>query len=205
MVVRDLDARDDDDDDLLLLTAAHVCGSLSPAGPGQHRVLHHAVCASQNLGHPLGEVRRHVPDEPTAIRVPIDAAVIKPNQNITLQPAIGRGRPPAGVRDLLSEAPDDFVVVYKDGAATGPTEGLLEPVSADEYTDTHHYTQGWWIEGTGGDFARRGDSGSVVTDEEGLAIGLTVAVNQPERGQPTLTFCQAIVPVLQALRIELPS
>ena len=204
MVVRDLAPLDDDRDDLLLLTAAHVCGSLSPAGPGQHRVLHHAISASQDLGHPLGEVRRCVPDDPNAPLVPIDAAVIKPNQNITLQRAIGRGIPPAGVRDLLADAPDDFVVVHKDGAATGPTVGLLEPVPADEFTDTHHYTQGWWIEGIAGDFAHRGDSGSVVTDEEGFAVGMAVAVTQPDTGEPTLTFCQAIVPVLQALRVVVP-
>jgi hypothetical protein len=93
-------------------------------------------------------------------------------------------------------------VVHKDGATTGRTTGLLEPVVVSDQTDTRHYTQGWWIIGENDrPFALDGDSGSIVLDEDGAAIGMVVAV---DKDAPPLTFCHALAPILQALQVKVP-
>jgi hypothetical protein len=202
MVVEDLIPQLDDPDTRLILTAAHVCGSLSPAGPGHTRVLHSTVGASQDHGRPLGEVRRCVPEDDASTVIPIDAAVIKPYPDVSINDRVGQGRTPAGCRDLLTDPPNDLIVVHKDGATTGRTTGLLEPVVVADQTVTRHYTQGWWIIGENDrPFAQDGDSGSIVLDEDGAAVGMVVAV---DKGNPPLTFCHALAPILQALSVKVP-
>jgi hypothetical protein len=200
MVVRS--CRPEDGDDPLVLTAAHVCGSLSAAGPGEHNVLHFAAGPSQQLGHPLGSVLRSVPVQAQA-SVHADATVIRPLDGIALDPRVGRGMPPAGVRDLVSEDLDDYVRVFKQGRVTGLTEGLLDPILAEERAKSGRlYTNGWWVEAGEGPFAAVGDSGSIVTDEDGYVVGMVVAINKPDEGEAPLTYCQAILPILDELDVE---
>lgn len=194
-----------DGDGLMILTAAHVCGSLSPAGPGEHEVLFSSgVGPSQEQGRPLGRVVRSVPPHPTD-EILVDAALIAPRAGLELAERIGDGVRPAGVRDLLTEDPDDYVRVHKDGRITGRTHGWLDPAAVTLTTASEReYGNAWWIEGDDGKFADIGDSGSMVLDDEGYVVGMAVAINQPEADEPPLTLCQAIVPLLEALEIELP-
>ncbi|MEJ7783478.1 MAG: hypothetical protein WKF96_01660 [Solirubrobacteraceae bacterium] len=114
-------------------------------------------------------------------------------------------RIPSGVHDLRVDPPEDLVVVVKDGRVTGKTWGMLEPVLAQERTTGgKRYVSGWWIEGDDEHFAKVGDSGSIVCDEDGMVVGMAVAINQPLKNDPHLTFCHAIVPIHSALDVELP-
>jgi hypothetical protein len=205
LVVRDLDPRQGDADDRLILTASHVCGALSQAGPGEHRVLHSAIGPSQEQGRPLGLVRRSAPAG-WQNDLEIDAAVIKPLPTVEVDTGVGLSRrAPTGVRDLVSEAPDADVPVFKFGASTGPTRGFLDPVPADMRTAAGvRYRSGWWIVGEDGDFAREGDSGAVVVDRENRVIGILTAIDQPSGHGPVLAFCLPIVPALDALKVTMP-
>jgi hypothetical protein len=145
-------------------------------------------------------VRRCVPEDATPTFISIDAAFNKPTPNITINDRIGHGRIPTGCRNLLADPPDDLVVVHKDGATTGRTTGLLDPVVVSDQTDTRHYTQGWWIIGENDSpFALDGDSGSIVLDEDGAVVGMVVAV---DKAIPPLTFCHALAPILEALQVK---
>ena len=192
-----------DGDGRFVLTASHVCGSLSPAGPGEHSVLFFAAGPSQGLGRPLGQVVRSVPIAPQA-DIDIDATIIRPVDGLELDARIGRGRSPAGVRDLRDEALDDYVRVHKAGRMTGRTTGFLDPAMVKLPTKNGClYGNGWWVEAEEGGFAEVGDSGSVVVDDEGYVVGMAVAINDPDPGEPKLTLCQAIVPVLDELGVEI--
>jgi hypothetical protein len=136
----------------------------------------------------------------------VDATIIRPYQEITVDTRVGDGKEPVGVRDLLAEDLGDYVRVYKQGWVTGITEGFLEPILAEERVQSGTiYRNGWWVEAEKGAFAGAGDSGSIVTDQEGYVVGMVVANNTPSPDEPRLTYCHAIAPILDELDVVLPA
>ncbi|MBD1848290.1 SUMF1/EgtB/PvdO family nonheme iron enzyme [Cyanobacteria bacterium FACHB-63] len=99
--------------------------------------------------------------------------------------------------------------VRKLGARSGVTQGTVSDISADirmsyEFGNiTLENLIG--IESPGSEpFTESGDSGAIVIDEEGYAIGILVGGTiSPERGQRSLSFAIPLQSVLDALSLEL--
>jgi hypothetical protein len=199
MVVRDQRPEPDDDETTLILTAAHIC-SVAGLGSGRHRMLHSVAGATQRAGHPLGEVRRSVMSGQVGNSISLDGAVIKPDRRVTVVASAS----PRAIRDLTDEDLDDFLAVSKVGAASGATYGLLDPIAASVRTrEGIQYDGGWWITGDSEPFAKKGDSGAVVLDQDGLAVAILVAIQQQDDPSGD-SFCLPLAPILNALAVTLP-
>ena len=158
-------------------------------------------------GQDFGVLRRRVP----LVFVPsiaVDAAVIKPFPEIGCDNEMGCGVP-SRVRDLLLRSEHDSAIsVTKLGASTQETTGELLSIQSDQYVEDveARYSTGWWTYGSKGTcFAAKGDSGSVVVDEQLNVVGMVVAVNRPEDGGEGDCFVHAIKPILSALKVRLPA
>lgn len=158
-------------------------------------------------GQHFGEVRRRVP----LVYLPsiaVDAAVIKPLPEVKCSNLMSCGTP-TGVRDLLPQSERDSVIpVRKHGASTGETTGDLLSVLADHYVEDveARYSTGWWVY-TRSDvppFAAKGDSGSIVVDEEHNVVGMVVAIKREDEDTGGDGFVHAIKPILSALKVRLP-
>lgn len=140
--------------------------------------------------------------------IAVDAAVIKPLPDVECSGALC-GTTPAGVRDLLLQSEHDSVIrVRKHGASTGETTGDLMPVLADHYVEDveARYSTGWWAYSTsdGPPFAAKGDSGSIVIDEQHNLVGMVVAIKREDENTGGDSFVHAIKPILSALKVRLP-
>ena len=145
-----------------------------------------------------------LPNDPCSV----DAAIIKAEPGLRWEFDNGiDGRPPTALRDLFYPAPADLVAVKKFGAASGLTRGYLDPVAAD-----HHvwdvpvrYTCGWFCYGEDCQFARQGDSGAVVLDENHEVIGMAVAIEAPQiEDDPSVgCFMHGIRQIFSALAVAL--
>jgi hypothetical protein len=198
-LVEDLIPEPGDYDQRLVLTAAHLfkeipdgaTASFTPPGPEP----------SSTDGQDFGTVRRRVPLE-FVYEIVVDAAVIKPYTDVECCNTMGCGEP-AGVRDLLVRSEQDSTIpVTKLGASTQETSGELLSIQSVQYMDDveARYSTGWWTYGpTGTPFAAKGDSGSVVVDEQRNVVGMVVAVNKSDD-----CFVHAIKPILSALKVRLP-
>lgn len=122
----------------------------------------------------------------------VDGAVVTP------RPGLALPEPPRPATAALGSR------VWKVGAATGETEGLVVAVDCDDAA---------WIDGRrrhaprqiligsgvdGSPFSAEGDSGAAVRDEQGRVIGLLWGANH--RGQ---SVACPIAPILDVLRLEL--
>ncbi len=121
--------------------------------------------------------------------------------------------PVKGIRDNL----DDLLLVpnsvVKVGRTTGKTTGTisslpLKPLGVEyqgSVTREATFTGVIEIEGPDGqEFSRKGDSGSLVCDRDGLAIGLVFAGSQTgSSAGRAVTFVLPIRPALTALGVEL--
>jgi hypothetical protein len=132
----------------------------------------------------------------------VDAAVIKPYPEVECCNTMGCGEP-TGVRDLLLKCErDTTIAVKKLGASTQETSGELLSIQSAQYMEDveARYSTGWWTYGSKGQlFAARGDSGSVVVDDQRNVVGMVVAINQSDD-----CFVHAIKPILSALKVRLP-
>lgn len=190
----------------VVLTAAHAIGSMSP-GHGRNDRVKFGTGGQSGGSHDgiLGTVLRSAPASPSNT-LTVDAALVSPVNNISTSRVVRAGAKTLGTpRDLLAEAPEDYVRVHKRGASTGLTSGYLEPEAvAHVLKDSTHgecnYLDGFLIEGDDGEhFAKGGDSGSVVIDDEDRVVGMVVGVlNETRRA-----FCVPIVPILEELDIHL--
>ncbi len=141
--------------------------------------------------------------------IAVDAAVIKPYAEIDCCNTMGCGVP-SGVRDLLLRSEHDRAIpVTKLGASTHETSGELLSIQSDQYMEDveARYSTGWWTSGSNGtNFAAKGDSGSVVVDDQRKVVGMVVAVNRPDAGSDGGGdgFVHAIKPILSALKVQLP-
>lgn len=119
-------------------------------------------------------------------------------------------------RDLDDES--EPIIVFKRGInAPGLTEGLLDPTPESLLADLPQlggppielkYLRGWFVYGTDDThpFARAGDSGSIVVDEDDCVVGMVVALRSetpytPKPADPA--FVVPIISVLEGLGVRL--
>lgn len=198
----------------MLLTAAHVTGSLSAAHALNHgEVLLLSGGAVGGSGDPrIGDVLRSHPAEPSD-EVHLDAALVRLDDHVTLERVVREHATSGRARDL--EGCEDFVTVYKRGCTSGLTRGTLDPTPeslkvtlprASGPPIVRDYLRGWFVEGHDGPFARPGDSGAIVVDEDECVVAMVVALRtDPTRGPQAgdLTFVVPICDVLSGLEVQL--
>jgi hypothetical protein len=191
-----------------MLTAAHVVGSLSAAHPlGQREVLFGTELARPSSADPrIGDVIASHPAEPTE-EVQIDACLVRVDDHVTLtqvvRDTITSGRP----RNL--DGMDDFITVFKHGInAPGVTQGLLDPTpeafkvvlpQAGGPPVVRDYLRGWFVYGDGVPFARPGDSGSIVVDEDDCIVAMVVALRTEPYRPPQPDDPAFVVPIIDVL------
>lgn len=202
LLVEDQIPREEDTDRRLILTAAHLLKdvpdgatvSFAPPGPEP----------ASTSGQQCGVVRRRVPLN-FLLSIAVDAAVIKPYADIQCGNEMACG-PLNGIKDLWRLEEGETITVRKQGARTFETSGELMPVQADHYMDgvQARYSMGWWAYGDSNTpFAAKGDSGSIVVNEDRNAVGMVVAIDRDdERGGDG--FVHGIKQVLSALQVTLP-
>jgi hypothetical protein len=121
-------------------------------------------------------------------------------------------------RPLDLDQLQDQTPVYKRGMTTPHlTSGMLDPdvrslkvVSPSTGCD-REYVRGFYVYGTDPEapFAKPGDSGSVVVDDEDRVVGMIVAVKLTNPGSRTPglddpAFVVAMTDILEALEFRLP-
>jgi hypothetical protein len=209
-VLRDRDGRP------LLLTAAHVLGSLSAAHSlGQTEVLLGVGLTASAADPRIGQVIESHPPEPCT-EVHLDACLVKIDGHITLNRHVRETILSAAPREIADE--DEPIIVYKRGInAPGLTEGLLDPTPVSLRVELpqpggpsirRDYMRGYFVHGTEPEhpFARGGDSGSVVIDEDDCVLGMVVALRTDSPHAPLPSDPAFIVPitdVLAGLRVRL--
>lgn len=198
-----------------MLTAAHVVGSLSAAHPlGQREVLlRSGVAAIPSGDSRIGDVVQSSPVEPSEEVLP-DACLVRIDDHVTLGRVVREATISGRARDLSGV--DDLVTVFKRGInAPGLTRGLLDPTPASLKVVlpqpggppiVRDYLQGWFVHGDGVPFARPGDSGSIIVDEDECAVAMVVALetdpHRPVRAEDP-AFVIPILSILDGLGVQL--
>ncbi|HTA14107.1 MAG TPA: hypothetical protein VK781_04535 [Solirubrobacteraceae bacterium] len=198
-----------------MLTAAHVVGSLSAA----HRLGWREVRlgTSTNGVSPtdprIGDVFESHPPEPCK-EVELDACLVRVDEHVTLGGGVREKIASGLARDL--EGHEELVKVFKRGINDmTPIEGLLDPTleslkvtlpNGANPALVRHYMRGWFVHGVGGPFARSGDSGSIVVDEDDHVVAMVVALrtmhpHDPKIGDPA--FVIPIMDILSGLKVQL--
>ncbi|KAK3295382.1 uncharacterized protein B0H64DRAFT_358938 [Chaetomium fimeti] len=116
--------------------------------------------------------------------------------------------PRQGTRSLHEMKKDDLV--YKVGASTRCTIGEFDALKADCVIKEEKYMQGrnvdirstefMFIGADGSQFARWGDSGSVVWDEDGRAVGLLFRGQSPGQSRGWFAYVTAIEDVFASIK-----
>lgn len=198
-----------------MLTAAHVVGSLSAAHPlGQREVLLRTGVAAVPSGDPrIGDVIHSSPAEPSE-EVLLDACIVRIDNHVTLGQVVRETIVSGRARDLSGS--NDLVTVFKRGITTpGLTRGLLDSTPASLKVVlpqpggppiVRDYLQGWFVHGEDGPFARPGDSGSIVVDEDDCVVAMVVALEtdpqRPIRPEDP-AFVIPILHILEGLDVRL--
>ncbi len=192
----------------MLLTAAHVVGSLCAAHPqGRIDVLLRTGVASTSSGDPLiGEVIESHPPAPRE-EVELDACIVRVGEHVSLGSVVREQAMSGRARDLMGV--EDLVTVYKRGIRDpGLTRGLLDPTPVSLKVDlpqpsgppiVRDYMRGWFVYGDEHPFARQGDSGSIVTDEDDCVVALVVALRTDTRRDLRVEDPAFVVPILDVL------
>ncbi len=201
-----------------LLTAAHVIGSLSWAH-GSERT---DVRLAENSGIPgsgdpiVGHVHSSHPHEPRE-EVELDASLIAAVDGVTLKDIV-REQGLSGIpRDVEATAVDDNPVIVHKRGITEPrlTSGLLEPFAvsallesqlADGTSTLRRYLRVFRVYGDQGHFARPGDSGAVVIDDDDCVVGMLVGLACADRNaidKNTPGIVVPIIDILETLGLEL--
>lgn len=206
----------DDSGHRLLLTAAHVVGSLSSAhGNNPNEVLLISGVGAPGSGDPvIGQVLRSSPPEPTR-DVLLDASLVSVEDHLTLSNEIIATTTSRLHRELYDL--EDLIPVVKRGSSSGLTRGLLDPTPVTARVELpgakgdwpyFNYEEGWWVESSDKDqpFAKPGDSGSIVIDEDECVVGMVVAVVTANPSAMKATDPAFVVPIsglLDGLEISL--
>ncbi len=146
----------------------------------------------------VGELKRFVLIQPGKMNY-VDCALFEPYQGIELSSSILEIGVPKGVR--VAKVEQD---VKKSGRTTSVTYGRITDINASikvsygSFTAT--YTDQVIIQGNDGkSFSSGGDSGSLVMDSDGYAVGLLFA------GSGVITVANKIQNVLKPLGVEIVS
>jgi hypothetical protein len=194
----------------LLLTAAHVVGSLSAAHPlGQKDVLLGSGPAA-GAGDPhIGRVLESHPPEP-CVEVDLDASLVEVEDHVTLGRHVRETILSGVPRELVDE--DEPIIAFKRGInPPGLTEGLLDPTPESLRVVLpqpggpgirRNYLRGYFVYGTDHThpFARGGDSGSIVIDEDDCVVGMVVAMRTNTPLEPRSSDPAFVVPITDVLR-----
>jgi len=198
-----------------MLTAAHVVGSLSAAHTlDQREVLLRSGVAGGSSGDPrIGEVIESAPAEPSE-EVELDACLVRVEDHVTLGNVVRETITSGRARDL--EGLDELVTVFKRGINTPHlTQGLLDPTpeslkvelpQSNRQPIVRDYLRGWFVYGDEHPFARPGDSGSIVVDEDDCVVAMVVALRTERHRAPRPEDPAFVVPIrdiLDGLRVEL--
>lgn len=204
----------------MLLTAAHVIGSLFPMSTQETSVVGYGDLASDEphdtatapipaIKIDLATLERSVPPERTQ-RCSVDAAIARVSSDRELRNHLG-GEPIMGVRDIR-EVLDTDIQVCMYGACSNMRHGILNTAPIAERLQVGNskhevfYERACYISSRDErPFADRGDSGSIVVDEERLAVAMVVGLSGTGEGSAKLTLATPLVPVLEALEVELYS
>jgi hypothetical protein len=192
-----------------MLTAAHVVGSLSAAHSlGQREVLLGTGVGAASSGDPrIGDVVTSHPAEPDD-EVRLDASLVLVDEHVSLGHVVRQTITSGRARDL--EHADDLVVVFKRGISPpGLTQGLLDPTPESLKVllpqpggpaIVRDYLRGWLVHGTDGSpFARAGDSGSIVIDEDDCVVAMIVALRTATPHAPKPDDPAFVIPILDIL------
>jgi hypothetical protein len=191
-----------------MLTAAHVVGSLSVAHVlGQHEVLLRTGLASTSSGDPrIGEVIDSAPAEPCE-EVELDACLVRVEDHVKLGQVVRETITSGRARNL--DGLNDLVTVFKRGANTpNLTQGLLDPTPESlkvELPQPHgppivrDYLRGWFVYGEAQPFARPGDSGAIVVDEDDCVVAMVVALRTETQRAPQVDDPAFVIPILDIL------
>lgn len=145
-----------------------------------------------------------------------DAALVAPGPGVTLTSTVRDRAVSCVARDVEETAvADNPVIVYKRGInQPSLTMGLLDPVPTSlEVTSylpdgsevSRFYPRGCFVVGDDCPFARPGDSGSIVVDEDSCVVGLLVALrtNSFDVRTEDPAFVVPIIDLLDEIGIEL--
>ena len=134
----------------------------------------------------IGDVIASHPPAPTS-EVELDASLVRVDDDVTLSNVV-RHAPLSRRPRATSTDENEPIIVYRRGInAPGLTEGLLYPTPESLRAKLPQiggppilldYLRGWFVYGTESThpFARTGDSGSIVVDEDDCVVGMVVAL-----------------------------
>lgn len=202
-----------------LLTAAHVIGSLSWAH-GSERT---DVLLAENSGVPgsgdpiVGHVHSSHPAEPCQ-EVELDVSLITAVNGATLNDIVREQNLSGIARDVEATALDDNPVIVHKRGITEPkfTTGLLEPFAVSVLLESQlpsgtstwrRYLRVFRVYGDQGQFAKPGDSGAVVIDDDDCVVGMLVGLactNMSAIDENTPGIVVPITDILDTLNLELP-
>ena len=198
-----------------LLTAAHVVGALSDAADDGGRVMYVAGFGASPADRHIGRVVLRHPDTDVE-EILLDAALVEPLPHVTCKNIVRGDATSCIGRDVEESIDEDNpVIVHKHGWKTGTTTGLLNPVPEtldvegrrpDGATTMYTYLRGYFVLGDGGPFARPGDSGSIVIDDDNCVVGMIVALRTSDPNNITEAdpaFVVPIVDLIEHLGVEL--
>jgi hypothetical protein len=201
-----------------LLTAAHVIGSLSWAH-GSERT---DVLLAENSGVPgsgdpiVGHVHSSHPAEPCQ-EVELDVSLVTTVDGVTLNDIVREQGLSGIARDVEATALDDNPVIVHKRGITEPklTSGLLEPFAVSVLLESQlpggastwrRYLRVFRVYGDQGQFAKPGDSGAVVIDDDDCVVGMLVGLACADRtaiDENTPGIVVPIVDILETLGLEL--
>lgn len=196
------------DNEELMLTAAHVVGSLSTAHAldERHVLLRTGVGAASSGDPVIGEVIESHPPEPCTT-VELDACLVRVRDHVSLGHVVRETITSGRARDLRGL--DDLVPVFKRGINTPSlTAGLLDPtpvIGRTKLLQPHgppivrEYPNGWYVEGDGVPFAKLGDSGSIVVDEDDCVVAMIVAIRSATPHAPGVEDPAFVIPIFNIL------
>ncbi len=122
----------------------------------------------------------------------MDAALAKPLSPDLVTPAILDLGAPKGIGEVLLGTR-----IRKSGRTTGVTESIITQVDVTMEVDFHGKPARFTGQIVSGPISKPGDSGSLVLDDSGMAVGLLFA------GSDMIGLINPIKAVLDALDIEL--
>jgi hypothetical protein len=202
----------------MLLTASHVIGGLFPMSTEETQVVGYGDLQSEQehdtitapvsaITVDLGRLERSVPPD-RAQRCTVDAAIARVSSDRELDNQLG-GQPIAELRDIR-EMFDADITVRMCGARSKVREGILNTAPISErlrlgQSGFHvFYERACYIRSLDEEpFAIAGDSGSIVLDEGNHPVAMIVGLARPAAEQTPFALATPLVPVLEALDVEL--
>ncbi len=144
----------------------------------------------------------------------LDACLVRVDDHVTLGGVVREAVASGRARDL--DGLDDLIPVFKRGInAPGLTRGLLDPTpeslkvvlpQVGGSPIVRDYLRGWFVYGDAHPFARPGDSGSIVIDEDDCVVAMVVALRAENPHSPKVEDPAFVIPicdVLDGLRVRL--